>query len=45
MLADLVDLGRYPIDRPDSRAYDQMVTDLRRELEEDGVRGVTGICP
>lgn len=35
-LHDLVDLGRYPIDRPGSPAYERMIMDLRRELETDG---------
>ncbi|WP_170325245.1 HalD/BesD family halogenase [Ruegeria arenilitoris] len=42
MLTDLVDLGRYPIDCPDSRAYDQMISDLRRELDEDGCAVLPG---
>ena len=42
MLHDLVDLGRYPIDRQGSRAYDQMITDLRRELDQDGCAVLPG---
>lgn len=42
MLMDLVDLGRYPIDRPDSRAYNQMIADLRRELDRDGCAVLPG---
>nr|WP_321252416.1 hypothetical protein [uncultured Ruegeria sp.] len=42
MLQDLVDLGRYPIDRPDSRAYDQMIADLRRDLDRDGCAVLPG---
>ncbi|NOD83100.1 hypothetical protein [Ruegeria sp. HKCCD6119] len=42
MLQDLVDLGRYPIDRPDSPAYDQLIEDLRRELEQDGCAVLPG---
>ncbi|MGR3615859.1 MAG: HalD/BesD family halogenase [Paracoccaceae bacterium] len=33
---DLVDLGKYPIDRPGSPAYERMIADLRRELQDDG---------
>ncbi len=36
MLHDLVDLGRYPIDRPDSYGYRQLIADLRRDLDADG---------
>ncbi len=36
MLHDLVDLGRYPIDRPDSYGYRQLIADLRRDLDVDG---------
>ncbi|WP_170759461.1 hypothetical protein [Ruegeria lacuscaerulensis] len=42
MLQDLVDLGRYPIDRPDSRAYDRMIADVRRELDQDGCAVLPG---
>ena len=42
MLHDLVDLGRYPIDRPDSPAYDRMIEDLRRELDQDGCAVMPG---
>lgn len=35
-LHDLVDLGRYPIDRPKSAAYWRMIDDLRRDLDRDG---------
>ncbi|NOC90962.1 hypothetical protein [Ruegeria sp. HKCCD6604] len=42
MLQDLVDLGRYPIDRPDSPAYDRLIEDLRRELEQDGCAVLPG---
>ncbi|MDA7967186.1 hypothetical protein [Ruegeria sp.] len=42
MLHDLVDLGRYPIDRPDSWAYEQMIRDLRRELDQDGCAVLNG---
>lgn len=41
-LADLVDLGRYPIDRPDSRAYRQMIEDLHRDLATDGCAVLAG---
>ena len=42
MLQGLVDLGRYPIDCPDSRAYDRMIEDLRRELDHDGCAVLPG---
>ncbi len=42
MLHDLVDLGRYPIDCPGSRAYDRMIEDLRRDLEQDGCAVLPG---
>ncbi len=42
MLHDLVDLGRYPIDCPDSVAYDQLIGDLRRELDRDGCAVLPG---
>ena len=42
MLHDLIDLGRYPIDCPGSRAYDQMIHDLRRELDQDGCAVLPG---
>lgn len=42
MLQDLVNLGRYPIDCPGSRAYDCMIEDLRRDLDQDGCAVLTG---
>ena len=42
MLTDLVDLGRYPIDRPGSRAYGQMIADVRRDLDQDGCAVLQG---
>ncbi|WP_170605338.1 HalD/BesD family halogenase [Ruegeria arenilitoris] len=42
MLQDLVDLGRYPIDRPDSWGYTQMINDLRRDLNEEGCAVLPG---
>lgn len=42
MLQDLVDLGRYPIDRPDSHGYRQMIRDLRRDLAKDGCAVLPG---
>ncbi|CUJ88834.1 hypothetical protein RUE5091_00776 [Ruegeria denitrificans] len=42
MLQDLIDLGRYPIDRPGSRGYDQMIADVRRELDQDGCAVLPG---
>ncbi|MEX0319095.1 MAG: hypothetical protein AB3N21_14145 [Ruegeria sp.] len=41
-LHDLVDLGRYPIDRPDAPAYARLISDLRRELDEDGCAVLPG---
>lgn len=42
MLADLVDLGRYPIDRPDSAAYQRLIEDIRREIDADGCAVLPG---
>ncbi|MEX0307500.1 MAG: hypothetical protein AB3N12_08955 [Ruegeria sp.] len=42
MLHDLVDLGRYPIDRPDSHGYRQLIADLRRDLDVDGCAVLPG---
>ncbi len=42
MLHDLVDLGRYPIDRADSYAYRQLINDLRRDLDADGCAVLPG---
>ncbi|MBO9444751.1 2OG-Fe(II) oxygenase [Ruegeria sp. R14_0] len=42
MIHDLIDLGRYPIDCPGSRAYDQLIADLRRELDKDGCAVLPG---
>lgn len=39
---DLVDLGRYPIDCPDSAAYERLIEDLRRELDQDGCAVLPG---
>jgi predicted 2-oxoglutarate/Fe(II)-dependent dioxygenase YbiX len=36
-LSDLVDLDRYPIDRPDTEGYSSLVTHAREELAHDGV--------
>lgn len=41
-LGDLVDLGRYPIDLPDSVAYERLLADLSRELAEDGCAVLPG---
>ncbi|MBE1282386.1 MAG: hypothetical protein GJ676_03650 [Rhodobacteraceae bacterium] len=41
-LQDIVDLGRYPIDLPNSPAYARMLDDLRRELETDGCAVLPG---
>ena len=35
-LASVVDLGRYPIDLPNSPAYERLLADLRRDLSDDG---------
>ncbi len=35
-LSDVVDLDRYPIDRPDSDEYRALIADARRELADDG---------
>ncbi len=42
MMQDLLDLGRYPIDRPDSPAYDRLIEDLKRELDQDGCAVLPG---
>ncbi len=42
MLHDLVDLGRYPIDCPGSRAYTHMIRDLHRDLEREGCAVLSG---
>ncbi|WP_170774564.1 hypothetical protein [Ruegeria lacuscaerulensis] len=39
---DLIDLGRYPIDCPGSRAYERLISDLRRELDQDGCAVLPG---
>lgn len=41
-ICDLVDLGRYPMDRPGSPAYQRMIADVRRDLEEDGCAVLPG---
>lgn len=41
-LVDLVDLGRYPLDRPGSSAWRRMITDLQRDLEADGCAVLPG---
>lgn len=43
-LHDLIDLGRYPIDRPDSVAYAGLLADLRREIAEDGCAVLPGFA-
>ena len=43
-LHDLIDLGRYPIDRPDSAAYATLLADLRREIAEDGCAVLPGFA-
>ncbi|KIC44097.1 hypothetical protein RA28_14025 [Ruegeria sp. ANG-S4] len=42
MLHDLIDVGRYPIDRPDSRAYAQLIKDVQRDLGAEGCAVLTG---
>lgn len=39
---DIVDLGCYPIDRPESSAYRRMMADLQQELREDGCAVLSG---
>lgn len=39
---DLVDLERYPIDHPDSREYDELVTECRAALEQFGMFDLDG---
>ncbi|MBQ4825061.1 hypothetical protein J4729_10945 [Leisingera sp. HS039] len=41
-LSDLVDLGRYPIDRPGSEAYARLIADLQRDLGADGCAVLPG---
>lgn len=41
-LQSLVDLGRYPIDRPGSVAYETLLGDLRRELDDGGCAVLPG---
>ncbi|WP_264213201.1 HalD/BesD family halogenase [Leisingera thetidis] len=41
-LSDLVDLGRYPIDRPGSKAYARLLADLQRDLQADGCAVLPG---
>ncbi len=42
ILHDIVDLGKYPIDRPGSSAYDRMIADLRGDLEREGCAVLPG---
>lgn len=42
ILHDLVDMGRYPIDRPGAPALERLIDDLRRELAEDGCAVLPG---
>lgn len=44
VLHDLVDLGRYPIDRPGSAALDRLIGDVRRDLAEDGCAVLPGFA-
>ena len=39
---DIIDLARYPIDRPDSQAYDARLAAIRSELEDDGCAVLKG---
>lgn len=41
-LSQIVDLGRYPIDRPGSKAFDYMIADVQRELAVDGCAVLPG---
>lgn len=43
-LYDLLDLGRYPIDRPDAPIYKRLIQDLRRELAEEGCAILPGFA-
>ena len=43
-LVDLVNLGRYPLDRPGSSAYARMISDLQRDLEADGCAVLPGFA-
>ena len=36
-LSDLVDLDRYPVDRPDSEDYSSLIGRARQELADDGI--------
>ena len=38
----LIDLDRYPIDRPKSAAYRKLIAEIRSELEEDGCAVLSG---
>ena len=40
--ADLIDLSRYPIDRPDTPEHDAMLAELRASLEHDGCAVLKG---
>lgn len=42
IIHDIVDLGRYPIDRPGSPAYRRMIGDLQRDLDRDGCAVLPG---
>lgn len=44
VLHDIVDLGRYPIDRPDAPALAQVIADVRRDLETDGCAVLPGFA-
>ncbi len=39
---DLVDVGRYPLDLPDSPAYQRMIEDIQNALKEDGCAVLRG---
>lgn len=41
-IATLLDLDRYPIDRPESSAYDDLVSQCRRGLAHDGMFNLPG---
>ncbi|MGR3623961.1 HalD/BesD family halogenase [Pseudophaeobacter sp.] len=43
-LSDVVDLGRYPIDLPQSPAFERLLADLRRDLAEDGCAILPGFA-
>ena len=41
-ISDIIDLGRYPIDRTGSSAYNHLIDDLHRDLARDGCAVLPG---